>query len=86
MFPSLARLGMSGVTFARSVRDEFAELPTALQQGAALTASETGPLIVVTAVAEAEDGWLPLQDEMVTLSTNSVHLVLPDATHDLAHR
>lgn len=81
LFPSLARLGVSRIAFARSVRNEFAELPTALQQGAALTSLGDRPLIVVTAVAEAEAGWLPLQDEMVTLSTNSVHRVLPDATH-----
>jgi pimeloyl-ACP methyl ester carboxylesterase len=82
LFPSLARLGVTRVAFARSLRDEFAELPTALKQGAALTSLGDRPLMVVTAVAEAETGWLPLQDEMVTLSTNSVHRVLPDATHD----
>lgn len=82
LFPSLARLGVSRTAFARSMRDEFAELSTALQQGAALISIGDRPLIVVTAVAEAEDGWLPLQDEMVTLSTNSVHRLLPDATHD----
>jgi pimeloyl-ACP methyl ester carboxylesterase len=80
-FPSLARLGVSNIAFAPSVRDEFAELPTALQQGAALISLGDRPLIVVTAAAEAQAGWLPLQDEMVTLSTNSVHRVLPDATH-----
>jgi pimeloyl-ACP methyl ester carboxylesterase len=82
LFPSLARLGVARTAFARSVRDEFAQLPTALQQGAALTSLGDRPLIVVTAVADSEVGWLPLQDEMVTLSTNSVHWVLPDATHD----
>lgn len=82
LFPSFARLGITRVGFARSMRDEFAELPTALQQGAVLTSLGDRPLVVVTAVAEAEDGWLPLQDEMVTLSTNSFHMVLPDATHD----
>jgi pimeloyl-ACP methyl ester carboxylesterase len=79
--PSLARLGVFPVAFGRSVRDEFAELPTALDQGAALTSLGDRPLIVVTAEAEAEEGWLPLQERMVNLSTNSVHRVLPDATH-----
>jgi hypothetical protein len=63
------------------VRDEWAVLPTALQQGAALTSLGDRPLIVVTAVAGALAGWLPLQEEMVTLSTNSVQRVLPDTTH-----
>lgn len=59
------------------MRDEFAELPTAPEQGAALTRLGDRPPIVVTAVTEALVGWPPLQDEMVTLSTNSVHRVLP---------
>jgi hypothetical protein len=37
--------------------------------------------MVVTAADEAEEGWLPLQEKMVNLSTNSVHRVLPDSTH-----
>ena len=82
LLPSLARLGVSNVDLARSVRDEWTELPTALQQGAALTSLGDRPLIVVTAVAGAQTGWLPLQDEMVTLSSNGVHRVLPDATHN----
>ncbi len=39
------------------------------------------PLIVVTAGKDAQDGWLPLQDKMVQLSSNSVHRVLPDVSH-----
>jgi hypothetical protein len=38
------------------------------------------PSLAVTAGSEAQDGWLPLQDEMTALSTRSVHHVLPDAT------
>lgn len=79
--PSLSRLGVFPVAFAQSVRDEFAELPTALEQGAALTSIDARPLIVVTAVAGAEEGWLPLQERMLNLSTNSVQRMLSDATH-----
>lgn len=39
------------------------------------------PLIVVTAVKDAQAGWLPLQAEMLTLSTNSVQRVAQNATH-----
>ena len=39
------------------------------------------PLIVVTAGKDAQDGWLPLQDKMAQLSSNSVHRVLPDVSH-----
>jgi hypothetical protein len=35
----------------------------------------------VTAARDAEEGWLPLQDRMATLSTNSSHRVVP-YTHD----
>jgi pimeloyl-ACP methyl ester carboxylesterase len=65
----------------RSLRDEFAELPTALKQAQALTSLGDKPLIVITAGKGAQDGWLPLQDEMATLSTNSLHRVLPEVEH-----
>jgi hypothetical protein len=65
----------------RGSRDEFAAIPAALQQARALESLGDKPLAVVTAASEAQDGWLPLQDEMAALSTRSAHLVLPDATH-----
>ena len=40
------------------------------------------PLIVVTAMAEASDGWLDQQDRLAKLSTNVSHLVFQDITHD----
>src|SRR5438552_602860 len=39
------------------------------------------PLVVVTAAKGTQTGWLPLQDKMTGLSTNSVHRVLPDTDH-----
>jgi hypothetical protein len=36
---------------------------------------------VVTAAKEAQGGWLPLQDAMAALSTNSIHRVLANTTH-----
>ena len=65
----------------RGSRDEFAAIPAALQQARALESLGDKPLAIVTAGSEAQDGWLPLQDEMAALSTRSVHHVLPDATH-----
>jgi len=65
----------------RGSRDEFAAIPAALQQARALESLGDKPLAIVTAGSEAQNGWLPLQDEMATLSTRAVHLVLPDATH-----
>lgn len=65
----------------RSMRDEVIGLEAALTQAQALTSLGDKPLIVLTAVEDAHEGWLPLQEEMVGLSTNSVQRVVQDATH-----
>lgn len=65
----------------RSLRDEVFNLQSALTRSQALTSLRSKPLIVVTAVKDAQEGWMPLQDEMLTLSTNSVHRVIQNATH-----
>ena len=65
----------------RSLRDEFAELPTSLAQARSLQSLGDRPLVVVTAARDALEGWLPLQERMATLSTNSSHRVVPYA-HD----
>jgi len=67
---------------ARDGRDEFLELPTALQQAQALTRLGDRPLIVVTAASGAENGWLAAQSRMAALSTNAVHRVAEGATHN----
>jgi hypothetical protein len=65
----------------RSLRDELVALPQALIESQALTSIGDKPLIVVTAEKDAMAGWLPLQEEMTGLSTNSVQRLLPGATH-----
>ena len=65
----------------RIQRDEFAQLPSTLKEAAALTTMGDRPLIVVTAAKGAQPGWLPLQDKMARLSTNSAHRVLPHTDH-----
>ena len=91
LLPSVARLGVGRLVYpdnvgsvpanARSLRDEFAELPTSLAQARSFQSLGDRPLVVVTAAVDAQAGWLPLQDEMATLSTNSSHRVVP-YTHD----
>jgi pimeloyl-ACP methyl ester carboxylesterase len=71
----------STASLNRIQRDEFAELPTTLKEAGALTTIGDRPLIVVTAAKGAQAGWLPLQDKMAGLSTNSIHRVLPDTDH-----
>lgn len=74
---------LSTARHARSLRDEFSELPTALQQAGDLKTLGDKPLVVVTAGKGAETGWQPLQDELATLSSNSLHRNIPDATHTM---
>ncbi len=71
----------STASLNRIQRDEFAKLPMTLKEAAALTTIGDRPLIIVTAAKGAQAGWLPLQDKMASLSTNSVHRVLPDTDH-----
>jgi pimeloyl-ACP methyl ester carboxylesterase len=91
--PSLARIGLLGPVLgltadestpaaARGARDEFIALKTVLQQSAALTSIGDRPLIVVTAAAEADPGWVAAQENLPRLSTASVHRVLTTATHN----
>lgn len=67
----------------RSVRDEFSEIRTAMNQAAQLETLGDKPLAVVTARRGQQDGWFPMQDDLATLSTNSVHRYLPSATHPM---
>jgi pimeloyl-ACP methyl ester carboxylesterase len=72
---------LSTVHHYRAQRDEFAGIPTTLTQAQSLQSLGNKPLIVVTAPKDAQKGWLELQAEMTTLSTNSAQRVIPNATH-----
>src|SRR5256886_4167125 len=75
------RAVISTANLNRIQRDEFAELPMSIKEAATLTTLGDRPLIVVTAAKGAQAGWLPLQDKMTGLSSNSAHRVLPDTDH-----
>ena len=75
------RAVVSTASLNRIQRDEFTELPMTLKEAAALTTLGDRPLIVVTAAKGAQAGWLPLQDKMAGLSSNSAHRVLPEIDH-----
>jgi pimeloyl-ACP methyl ester carboxylesterase len=77
----MQRLHYSSARHYRSLRDEFAKLPTSLAQARASQGFGDRPLVVVTAARDAQPGWLSLQEKMATLSTNSIHRVVP-YTHD----
>lgn len=77
----MQRLHYSSASHYRSLRDEFAKLPTSLAQAGSSQGFGDRPLVVVTAARDALAGWLSLQEKMATLSTNSSHRVVP-YTHD----
>jgi pimeloyl-ACP methyl ester carboxylesterase len=77
----MQRLHYSSARQYRSLRDELAELPTSLAQARSFQDLGNRPLVVVTAAQDAPAGWLPQQDRMAALSTNSSHRVVPYA-HD----
>jgi pimeloyl-ACP methyl ester carboxylesterase len=67
---------------ASSFAEEFLRLDGILDAAGALPNLGERPLLVVTAMAGASDGWLDQQDRLATLSTNVSHRVLQDITHD----
>jgi pimeloyl-ACP methyl ester carboxylesterase len=78
---NIQRLHHASPRLYRSLRDELAELPTSLAQARSFENLGDRPLVVVTATRDALAGWLPLQDRMARLSTNSSHRLVP-YTHD----
>lgn len=75
------RASWSAAGHYRALHEELAELRASLTEAQQLTSLGEKPLIVVTAGEDAQAGWLPLQDKMALLSTNTIHRVLPDVTH-----
>jgi pimeloyl-ACP methyl ester carboxylesterase len=68
---------------ARSLRDEFSELRRAMTQARAATSLGNTPLVVLTAEKGAAGGWMAAQNELASLSTNSMHRTLRDASHSM---
>jgi hypothetical protein len=67
----------------RSTRDEFSEIRTAMKQANTLTTLGDRPLMVVTAQKDAEDGWAAAQNDLMKLSSHSVHRLVPTANHSM---
>ena len=66
---------------ARSFRDEWAAAPLAMQQADSLVTLGDRPLMVVTALKDAQEGWAALQGQVPRLSSNSSHWSLATTTH-----
>jgi pimeloyl-ACP methyl ester carboxylesterase len=71
----------STARMARSQHAEWTEAPVVMRQAHALKTLSPRPLIVVTAGLEAQDGWVPLQRELASLSSNSQQRIVPNANH-----
>jgi pimeloyl-ACP methyl ester carboxylesterase len=60
---------------------ELRATPQSATQTRNLRSLSDKPLAVVSAPKQAEPGWLKLQDDLVTLSSDSTHRVVEGATH-----
>jgi pimeloyl-ACP methyl ester carboxylesterase len=65
----------------RSFIDEFGASTTAMAQAGALTDLAGKPLAVVTAASGANAEWMAAQEDLATLSSNTIHRVVAGATH-----
>jgi len=65
----------------RSTIDEYVHAGTSAEHAAALRDFGAKPLVVLTAGSGSAAGWAEKQDDLATLSTNSVHRTIDGATH-----
>ena len=63
------------------VLDEYGVANRSVAEAGKLRSLDAKPLIVLTAERGNSNGWMADQNKMVTLSTNSLHHVVPGATH-----
>jgi pimeloyl-ACP methyl ester carboxylesterase len=66
----------------RSTIDEYVQATASTEQAAALGDFADKPLIVLTAGSGHDATWSAAQNQMATLSTNSVHRIIDGATHE----
>jgi hypothetical protein len=61
--------------------DEYAVAGRSASEAGALTTLGEKPLVVLTAEQGNSPGWLPQQEALATLSTNSRHDIVAGSTH-----
>ena len=91
LVPTLARTGLANLLFdrkdgdptaqARQIVRDVEEMPAELNRAAKLTSLGNKPLIVLSAGTGSLPGWAAQQNDLATLSTDSVHRTIPGATH-----
>jgi pimeloyl-ACP methyl ester carboxylesterase len=77
-----ARASNATASHVRSTIDEYVAANASTEQAASLGDFADKPLVVLTAGSESDATDLAKQDDLATLSTNSVHRVIDGATHD----
>jgi pimeloyl-ACP methyl ester carboxylesterase len=65
----------------RSTLDEYLQGGNSAKEASALTTFNAKPLYVLTADVGSSPGWMPKQDRLAALSTNSAHHVVEGAAH-----
>ena len=73
-------LGTSAMEMASFI-DEYVTANRSASEAGALTSLGGKPLIVLTAEEGNAPGWIEKQAALAALSTNSLHSVVPGATH-----
>ena len=86
LMSATARIGLGRLLGATtkemaSFIDEYAVAARSASEAGELKSLDAKPLIVLTAEQGNAPGWMEHQDAMAALSTNSVHDVVPGATH-----
>ena len=66
----------------RSTIDEYVQANTSMEQAASLDDFADKPLVVLTAGSGSDAAHVASQNELATLSTNSVHRVIDGAVHE----
>jgi pimeloyl-ACP methyl ester carboxylesterase len=75
------RASAATASSVRSTIDEYIQATSSMDQAASLDDFTNKPLIVLTAGRGHDAAWSAAQNDMATLSTNSVHRVIDGATH-----
>ena len=76
-----ARASSATANHVRSTIDEYIQAAASADQAASLGDFADKPLVVLTAGSGHDAAWSAAQNDLVTLSTNSVHRVIDGATH-----
>jgi pimeloyl-ACP methyl ester carboxylesterase len=75
------RASLATASSVRSTIDEYVQANASMEQAASLGDFADKPLVVLTAGSGHDAAWSAAQNDMATLSTNSMHRVIDGATH-----